>query len=219
MAGILFQDDLAACSITAAPRPPTKKRLFPDRLRGCIKRGALWGIPRVDLRKEMGGGDGARGWGRSSFAGCSAPLQASRRPWLSLHPAPGVCPAGRWQATGSRARPGRVLAPRGRRRRLQPSLGRLDGAHPGALPGPSALALSGQSLVQLRGSLGRGAAEKADGATEQTVPLWWTEKKETGARLRWRLHSREKAECHHPVDLSTRNRQFGLETWVQGCSF
>lgn len=55
--------------------------------------------------------------------------------------------------------------------------------------------------------------------TEQTVPLWWTEKEETGARLRWRLHSREKAECHHPVDLSTRNRQFGLETWVQGCSF
>lgn len=163
--GILFQDDLAACSITAAPRsPPKKKGLFPDRLRGCIQRGALWGIPRVDLRKEMGGGDGAWGWGRSSFAGCSALLQASRRPWLSLHPAPGVCPAGRWQATGSRARPGRVLAPRGRRRRLQPPLGRLDGAHPGALPGPSALALSGQSLVQLRGSLGRGAAEKADGA-------------------------------------------------------
>nr|CAI9694347.1 unnamed protein product [Rangifer tarandus platyrhynchus] len=125
--------------------------------------------------KRDGGGDGAgeRGWG-SSFARSSAPPQAPRLPWRGLHPAPGVCPAGRWQATGSRARPGRVLAPRGGRRRLQPPLGRLDSAHPGALSGPSALALSGQSLVQLRGSLGHGTAGNADadGATGLiSVPL------------------------------------------------
>lgn len=84
-----------------------------------------------------------------SFSGCSAPPQAPRRPWRSLHPAPGVCPAGRWQATGSGARRGRVLAPRGRGRRLQRSLGRLDSAHPGALPGPRpwrSLARAGSSF-------------------------------------------------------------------------
>lgn len=97
------------------------------------KEGSALGYSQGESEKRDGG------WrlrGQRSFSGCSAPLQAPRRPWRSLHPAPGVCPAGRWQATGSRARRGRVLAPRGRGRRLQRSLGRLDSAHPGALPGP-----------------------------------------------------------------------------------
>lgn len=106
--------------------------------------------------------------------GCSAPPRAPRRPWRSPHPAPGVCPAGRWQATGSRARRGRVLAPRGRGRRLQPSFDRLDSACPGALPGPSALALSGQNPVQLQDVWGRGAAEKADRATGPTSLRLWS---------------------------------------------
>lgn len=56
---------------------------------------------------------------------------------------------------------------------MQPSFDRLDSACPGALPGPSALALSGQNPVQLQDVWGRGAAEKADRATGPiSLRLW-----------------------------------------------
>lgn len=132
------------------------------------KEGSDLGYSGWGLRKKIRGTDWGRVMeleGRRRFSGRSAPPHAPRRPWRSLHPAPGVCPAGRWQATGSRARRGRVLALRGRGRRLQRSLRFLDSARPGALSGPSALALSGRSLVQLRGVLGRSGAGKADRAT------------------------------------------------------
>lgn len=41
-----------------------------------------------------------------------------------------------------------------------------------------------------------------------SVPLWWRQGKEDGARLNPRLHRQKKAEGNHPVDLSSSNRQF-----------
>lgn len=174
------------------------------------KEGSDLGYSGLGLRKKIRGTEWGRVMeleGRRRFSGRSAPPHAPRRPWRSLHPAPGVCPAGRWQATGSRARRGRVLALRGRGRRLQ--LRFLDSARPGALSGPLALALSGRSLVQLRAPWDAALRGKL---TEQpgpiSVPLWWRQGKEDGARLNPRRHRQKKAEGYPLVDLSSSNRQF-----------
>lgn len=157
----------------------------------------------------MGVGAEQLRWLFGAAAGISAALaQPPSRP----RRVPGGPVAGDWEPSpaGPRAGAAReeealaaVARPLGRRPPRRPSwaLG------PGPVwpePGPA----SGLLGTRRCGESGRSKRSK--------LPLWWTEKKETGARLRWRLHSREKAECHHPVDLSTRNRQFGLETWVQG---
>lgn len=115
----------------------------------------------------------------------SAAAASPRRPWRSLLPAPGVCLAGRWQATGSRARWGRVLAPRERGRRLRRSPCRWDSACPGALPRlrPGTLC---PNQVQLRNTKhcrqrsqtilvhpGLVSGRVYIGRTKRLVVLWW----------------------------------------------
>lgn len=178
---------------------------------GLPKEGSALGYPRVGLRKELRvevEGPEEFLWSLGTAAVTSAALaQPPSRP----RRVPGGPVAGDWERSpaGPRAGPareGEALA----------AVARPLGLRPPRRPSwASALALSSQSPVQLRGALGRGALGECGPSRRSPVCTALLEAGEgSWGHVSGRVYTEE--EGNRPVDLSSRNRSFGSETCKQG---